>query len=48
MNNECQMVLFLCAFFDKELGQKVVDSDTRVNAMEVNIDETCTKLLARW
>ncbi|MCF6193499.1 MAG: phosphate signaling complex protein PhoU [Kangiellaceae bacterium] len=32
---------------DKELGQKVVDNDTRVNAMEVNIDETCTEILAR-
>lgn len=32
---------------DVILAQKVVDTDTQVNAMEVNIDETCTEILAR-
>lgn len=32
---------------DETLAQKVVDTDTEVNAMEVDIDETCTEILAR-
>ncbi|MCW8877802.1 MAG: phosphate signaling complex protein PhoU [Kangiellaceae bacterium] len=32
---------------DTELAKKVVQDDVRVNAMEVNIDETCTQILAR-
>jgi phosphate transport system protein len=39
----------LTALFDanKELGQKVIDRDSEVNAMEVDIDERCTEILAR-
>jgi phosphate transport system protein len=32
---------------DQAMAQKVVDTDTQVNAMEVEIDETCTEILAR-
>ena len=32
---------------DKEIAQKVIDNDTLVNKMEVDIDETCTEILAR-
>lgn len=32
---------------DAELGETVVSSDYRVNAMEVNIDEECVQVLAR-
>ena len=32
---------------DESLGKKVVETDSRVNAMEVEIDETCTEILAR-
>jgi len=32
---------------DKEMAQKVIDNDTQVNKMEVDIDETCTEILAR-
>ena len=32
---------------DTELAKKVVQDDVRVNALEVNIDETCTQILAR-
>src|SRR5699024_5087175 len=32
---------------DGELGEKVARSDYKINAMEVAIDEECTKILAR-
>ncbi len=32
---------------DQVMAQKVVDTDTQVNAMEVEIDEVCTEILAR-
>lgn len=32
---------------DTELGQKVVSNDWRVNALEVELDEECTHILAR-
>jgi len=32
---------------DQELAQKIVDEDDRVNALEIQIDETCTQILAR-
>ncbi len=32
---------------DEALAKKVVDVDTQVNAMEVEIDETCIEILAR-
>ncbi|MEP1741252.1 MAG: phosphate signaling complex protein PhoU [Kangiellaceae bacterium] len=32
---------------DTELAKKVVDTDKQVNGMEVEIDETCTEILAR-
>lgn len=32
---------------DSELGQRVIDSDEPINSMEVEIDEECTRLLAR-
>jgi len=32
---------------DKTLAQKVIDTDSQVNGMEVEIDETCTEILAR-
>ncbi|MDQ7050215.1 MAG: phosphate signaling complex protein PhoU [Enterobacterales bacterium] len=32
---------------DPELAKQVVDKDTLVNKMEVEIDETCTEILAR-
>lgn len=32
---------------DTELAKKVVDNDKLVNGMEVEIDETCTEILAR-
>jgi len=32
---------------DSELGQLVIDRDNNVNEMEIEIDETCTEILAR-
>ncbi|MEX2576018.1 MAG: phosphate signaling complex protein PhoU [Halofilum sp. (in: g-proteobacteria)] len=32
---------------DSELGRRVVDDDHRVNALEVEIDEECTQVIAR-
>ena len=32
---------------DESLGKKVVETDSQVNAMEIEIDETCTEILAR-
>ena len=32
---------------NKELGQLVIDRDNEVNAMEIDIDEKCTEILAR-
>ncbi len=33
--------------FDSELGEQVVNKDHQINAMEVEIDELCTQVLAR-
>jgi len=33
--------------FDSELGEQVVNNDHQINAMEVEIDELCTQVLAR-
>ncbi len=32
---------------DAELGQRVIDRDTEVNSMEVELDESCVEMIAR-